>query len=193
MTRKSLKFVATYIKVKTCISSQCRYLCGTSTSYAHGSTARPANAPKRKWLSLYILVGLRKSGTWRCFCIKSCSWWWLRLMLEKGRECLDYDAHAGSKLRFVLHTECRHRCKLQQMEEYRCRVRYWFKMLLTAHNRSNHHMETCTQRRDQGKRQTLATPFGGYSPFNLGSTHCFTVSSVNRGVACIKLTKYTTK
>jgi len=112
MTRKSLKFVATYIKVKTCISSQCRYLCGTSTSYAHGSTARPANAPKRKWLSLYILGGLRKSATWRCFCIRSCHWWRLRFMLEKGRECLDYDAHAGSKLRFVLHTECRHRCKL---------------------------------------------------------------------------------
>jgi len=30
---------------------------------------------------------------------------------------------------------------------------------------------------------TFATPFGGYSPFNLGSTHCFTLSSPSLGVA----------
>lgn len=35
----------------------------------------------------------------------------------------------------------------------------------------------------KGKMSTLATPFGGYSPFNLGSTHCFTLSSLNLGVA----------
>jgi len=38
-------------------------------------------------------------------------------MLKKGRECLNYDAHAGSKFRFILHTECRHSRKLQQTEE----------------------------------------------------------------------------
>lgn len=30
---------------------------------------------------------------------------------------------------------------------------------------------------------SFATPFGGYSPFNRGSMHCFTLSSVNLGVA----------
>ena len=39
-----------------------------------------------------------------------------------------------------------------------------------------------------GKMSTLATPFGGYSPFNLGSTHCFTLSSLNLGVAWKKQT-----
>lgn len=36
-----------------------------------------------------------------------------------------------------------------------------------------------------GERETgtLATPLGGYSPFSFGSTHCFTLSSLNRGVA----------
>jgi hypothetical protein len=32
-------------------------------------------------------------------------------------------------------------------------------------------------------RGTLASPFAGYSPINRGSTHCFTLSSVNLGVA----------
>uniref|UniRef100_A0A2P2L8A0 Uncharacterized protein n=1 Tax=Rhizophora mucronata TaxID=61149 RepID=A0A2P2L8A0_RHIMU len=31
---------------------------------------------------------------------------------------------------------------------------------------------------------TLATAFGGKSLFSLGSTHCFTLSSLNLGVAC---------
>ena len=34
------------------------------------------------------------------------------------------------------------------------------------------------------KRDTFATPLGGYSPFSFGSTHCFTLSSLNLGVAC---------
>lgn len=30
---------------------------------------------------------------------------------------------------------------------------------------------------------TLATALGGYSPFSLASTHCFTLSSLSLGVA----------
>merc|ERR1712170_153224 len=39
----------------------------------------------------------------------------------------------------------------------------------------------CTHR--AATAASLATPFGGYSPFNLGSTHCLTLSSLNLGVA----------
>jgi len=45
-------------------------------------------------------------------------------------------------------------------------------------NASDAHMH-----QEDGGRYTLATPFGGYSPFNLGSTHCFTLSSPSLGVA----------
>lgn len=52
--------------------------------------------------------------------------------------------------------------------------------MCTKNGASQAHISICIR---EGGRYTLATPFGGYSPFNLGSTHCFTLSSPSLGVA----------
>jgi hypothetical protein len=98
-------------------------------------------------------------------------------MLKKGGECLDDNAHAGSELGFVLHAECCHRCKLQTTEENHSVITFVQSCFLASDGEREGAREE--------ERPTLATPFGGYSPFNLGSIHCLTVSSVKRGVACV--------
>lgn len=53
------------------------------------------------------------------------------------------------------------------------------------HNKVKQLDQTCKSRKEHSRQETFATAFGGYSPFNLGSTHSSTFSSLNLGVAYV--------
>jgi hypothetical protein len=114
-------------------------------------------------------------------CIRHNSWWRLRFMLKKRRECLDGNAHARPMIWFVLQAERCHRCKLQSTGKNHSVFKFVSSCFLGS---DSVRVRACTEKGGK-KRQTLATPFGGYLPFNLGSTHSFTLSSVKRGIACV--------
>ena len=75
------------------------------------------------WVELNIL-----SGFWRC--IRS-SRHLIGCIYKKGRQCLDYNAHAWSELRFILNAESCHCRKLhRQQRKQLLRALYFTKLVL---------------------------------------------------------------